>query len=432
MTSLSSVADCLSQPDPLTREVAQYLVHYAEEDDRIDYKVTFDSTEQKKWLEITKDLSAFANTYGGYLVFGIEDAGKKLVGLDRSTANSLKDTNNIHLKINRYLEPELATVRSKEFRFDGKIFVVLYIPQSTGVTHLISKDGEFTYPSGERKTVLRQGTFYIRRSASNHLADSRDLDRVVERRIDAFREALKDKIASVISAPTASEVLIAATDPEDPDASKFVYTDSPDAVPVKGISFSQPPETMEEEIAGWRALSAAGSDVLPKPIVVWKWYANRAKLEIDENLRLALFKVSLWVWAPAYYWIRGLKSAQIREVLLDAIRNRPTKFAVTQMLEAAAFLGKGTYNAALSTLGDYKSKIATRLLEYPSGGPRSIQALPRKPKPQTEKEFRRELLAELEQITKDVTDKNKIPPTDKRSRAIKLDNYLYAQDDQYK
>ena len=76
-----SVRDHLQREDPLTRETAVFLAKYAEEDDRVDYKQTIDSTSEKDWLEITKDISAFANTYGGYLVFGINDNEKKIVGL---------------------------------------------------------------------------------------------------------------------------------------------------------------------------------------------------------------------------------------------------------------------------------------------------------------------------------------------------------------
>ena len=122
MTISKSVEDCLGSTDPLTRDLAQYLIEYSEEDDRLDYKSDF-VDDQQHWLEIAKDLSAFANTFGGYLLFGIEDATNEVVGIDRKTAKLLKDSNNIQQKINRYLEPQLSTLRVKEFRFGGKSVV---------------------------------------------------------------------------------------------------------------------------------------------------------------------------------------------------------------------------------------------------------------------------------------------------------------------
>jgi len=81
---MSSVQDHLLREDPLTRETAVFLVEYAEEDDRLDYKETMDITSEKHWLELTKDVSTFANTYGGYLLFGVMTVrGKSLDYLGR-------------------------------------------------------------------------------------------------------------------------------------------------------------------------------------------------------------------------------------------------------------------------------------------------------------------------------------------------------------
>ena len=70
--------DILSMDDPLTQENAEILCDYKEEDEYVDYKSQFKSGSEKDWLEITKDIMAFANTYGGFLVYGVEDQSKKL------------------------------------------------------------------------------------------------------------------------------------------------------------------------------------------------------------------------------------------------------------------------------------------------------------------------------------------------------------------
>ena len=111
-----------------------------------------------------QDVSAFANTLGGYLVFGVANQSREVVGLPRKVAQELEDVNNIQQKLNRYLDPELEHVRSKKFRIDGKYIVLMHIPQSRGKTHIISKDGNFSLPSGKKKTLLHKGTFYVRRS----------------------------------------------------------------------------------------------------------------------------------------------------------------------------------------------------------------------------------------------------------------------------
>ena len=106
------------------------------------------------------------------MVFGIRNRDKEAVGLDDAVVKLLSDANNVLQKINRHLEPSIELIRSKEFNVGDNKIVGLLIPQSNGKTHLISKDGIFKHPSGKAKTLLQKGTFYVRRSAGNHLGDS--------------------------------------------------------------------------------------------------------------------------------------------------------------------------------------------------------------------------------------------------------------------
>ena len=90
MTS-ASVNDYLTSEAPLTREVALFLIDYKEEDDRADHKLTFDPSDEKHWLELTKDVSAFSNTFGGYLIFGVTDKSRDFCGLEMKIAEALED-----------------------------------------------------------------------------------------------------------------------------------------------------------------------------------------------------------------------------------------------------------------------------------------------------------------------------------------------------
>ena len=361
----------ITSSDPLTRELALFLLEYGEEDDRLDYKRNLDINSNKEWLSLVKDISAFANTRGGYLVFGVADDDKSLVGLPKNIENILKDSNNIHTKINSYLDPELKATRAKSFRVEGKNFVVIYVPQSFDLTHMIKKDGVIYKQSKNPKTILVKGTFYVRRSSSNHLGDSRDFDDVVERRIGQFREALIDKIARVVNTPADSNLFILSKDPEDVTGERFIIEDSPESMPVKGMSFTVSPESSNEEISAWRVLSKERSYIKPPPEVVWNWYALRDNLQIGESQKLAAFQFSLWVSAPVFFWIQGIENSKIRKVLLNAIRNRPIAIEISPFLAVASFLGKATYKSALESLGDYVDKLPDRMKHFPDGGPRN-------------------------------------------------------------
>lgn len=429
---MANLDDYINSGDPLTRDAALFLVEYAEEDNRVDYKQTVDLDSEKEWLGLTKDISSFANTRGGYLIFGVNNQNKEVVGLSKKVEIVLKDANNLQLKFNRHLEPDISTLRSKAFRIGGKPIVVIYVPQSFNVTHLIKKDGVFKQQSGKPKTILHQGTFYVRRSASNHLGDSRDLDDVVERRVDQFRDALIDKVARVVKSPADSNLFILSKDPEDAAGERFIIEDSPDSIPVKGMSFTVSPESCEEEVAAWSVLSSGRSNVKPPPEIVWNWYSQRDKLEVRTPHKLSIFQFSLWVSAPAFYWIQGLENSIIRQALLNAIRNRPIGVEVKQFLVVASFLGKATYREALKSLGNYINRLPVRMQKFPQTSPRSEFGTIMPKKRQTVANLKKDQLKELNELVAEVVERQKWIGAMEKWKAQNIDCFLYAQDNNYK
>ncbi len=429
---MSNVQEHLDNDDPLTRETALFLVEYAEEDDRVDYKQTIESTSEKSLLDITKDISAFANTHGGYLVFGVNDSEKKVVGLSREVADALKDVNYLQQKINRFLEPNIIGLRAKEFKIQGQTIVIVYIPKSVGITHMISKNGNYLLPSNKQKQILYKGTLFVRRSAGNHLGDSRDLTDIIERRIDQFRDALLDKVAKVVKSPASSDVFILSKDPGDEEAKRYIIEDSPDSIAIKGMSFTIAPEGFEEEIAAWSVLSRGVSESIPSPVVVWRWFINRNSIKISEKHKLAIFQYSLWNQVPSFYWIQEIKSAKIRKILLETVRNRPNNDGVNEMLIVASFLGRGVYSSVLSLLGDYKNRLNKPMQKFPDSGPRKTFGTLPKGALVKLPVFKKEKRDKLNEIASVTTKTGKPPAVVKRWTAFKIDCFLNAKDNQYK
>ena len=421
----AGVTQYLNSDDPLTREAALFLVGYKEEDNLVDYKLEFDLRMEKHWLGITKDVSAFANTLGGYLVFGVADQSREAVGLPRKVAEEMENVNNIQQKLNRYLDPELEHVRSKKFRVNGKYIVLMHIPQSHGRTHIISKDGTFSLPSGKKKTLLHKGTFYVRRSGSNHLGDSRDLDSIVERRIDQFRDALIDRVARVVKAPTESEVFILTQDSNDTEARRFIISDAPESLAVRGMNFALALEGPDEEIAACSVLEQSNSSFELPAGMLWKWYSIRRELNIQKAHRLSIFKLSLWRNAPSCYWIRGLSSTEIGKALLEALEHRPDNDGVKMMLVVASLLGRSVYAKSLKALGSYREKLAPRQRAYPAKNPKQSFCGFRRLSNQTEAKFKKEKLKELNDIAKFAASRNCEPAIRKKWTAQKIDCYLY-------
>ena len=109
---MENIKDIINSKDPLSKSAIDLLLKHREEDLFVDYKENFDLRSQKEWLGITIDAVAFANTHGGYIVFGIEDSTFKLKGIEENTVRGLSDTNLILQKFNRYIYPPFSRIRA--------------------------------------------------------------------------------------------------------------------------------------------------------------------------------------------------------------------------------------------------------------------------------------------------------------------------------
>ncbi len=92
----------------------------------VEFKQRFSDYEK-----ISKEIIAFANTNGGYIIFGIDDNGKTYgVESEKETVELVKET------INNYCEPKLD-FGIYYIELDHKEIVVLEIPESKNKPHRI-------------------------------------------------------------------------------------------------------------------------------------------------------------------------------------------------------------------------------------------------------------------------------------------------------
>lgn len=207
-----NLIDYLNSKEPLSDDKIEFILNYKSETTLIDNKETVNTDEQREWLNITRDIIAFANTCGGYLVFGIKDKTFEKIGIAEKDWKQLTDPDNIHKKVNAYIQPPLTSLTCKHKIIDNKCFVIVHIPESSGNTHIIVKEGKFRDRSGEDVIRLRKGEIYVRRSGSTQIIEPIDLDGVISRRINYFKDNLLNKIPRIVEAPTESEVLIVNAD----------------------------------------------------------------------------------------------------------------------------------------------------------------------------------------------------------------------------
>lgn len=439
LKSMIPISEILISADPLSDENCESLILHAEEDTLVDYKEAFNPSEEKAWLGITKDILAFSNTEGGFLIFGVRDSSFAPIGIEPEGAKILGDANNILQKINRFIEPDLTNLRSKQITFSNKIFAIVFVPSAVNITRTIKNDGKFKYPSGEEKYEFRKGNIYVRRSAGNHLVDSRDLDEIFNKKLANYRDSILNKIARVVEAPTESEVFLVSRDLDSKDATKFIIDDSPEAIPVKGMSFTIEPKTEEHEIASSIALNKRNPLSIPPNHTLWEWYKKREELILTKEQKCTLAKFCIINEVPCFFWLKESNSEEIAQMLIDTIRYQGSTNYYGRVLLVANFLGKSVFNLVLSKLGKHIERISSRKRRFLKDDIFSLVNMgrlnSRNMKLSTEKEidYRKRILEELSTIVETIITSNpRMPNFVKCDEAIAYDCYLYAKLNKYR
>jgi len=361
-----SIKSYLDSKDPLCEEAIISLIGYKEEDIYVDYKESFDPTEEKHWHGITADCMAFANTMGGYIIFGIRDGDFSVVGLSAPAIEALFNTNMVMQKLNRHVLPQFSMLRTKShITEEGHTIVVMYIPESKGKTHMFVKDVSYKYPSGETKQLFHAGMIFIRRSATNHIIDPEDFDFVINRRIEYYKESILDKITKVVQAPADHQMLIFDPASRGHDDKSFFISDSPDAVPVKGMSFTVSPRTDTEEICGWISFSGRDPNFLPTNDRIWHMYSVRDELILTTEQKLKMVRFSFFGEAPVFYWLRSLSAQQIKPVLSGIFKQTRNMRIREEVLKVSAFLGKTFFATLLRGGGEERSRLRRNLRGFP-------------------------------------------------------------------
>ena len=102
----------------------------------IDFKETLETNKPRSWL---KTVSAFANTKGGILLYGVRDTDKKPVGIGNISAVSSKITELINAKISPVPRYEL-----NPFEEDEKSFLEVKVGDGPETPYYYSSDGRKT------------------------------------------------------------------------------------------------------------------------------------------------------------------------------------------------------------------------------------------------------------------------------------------------
>jgi hypothetical protein len=413
----------LDGKDPLSLDAMDWVIAHKEEDLFVDYKESFEPENEKHWLAITTDAMAFANTMGGYIVFGVTDTTFDVAGLSKEVVVALTDTNMVMQKLNRYVSPSFSAIRTRRYdTLSGESIVIMYVPESKGKTHMFIKDVSYRHPSGKTKQVIHAGMVFIRRSATNHVVEPEDLEFIINRRINYYKDSILDKIAKVVDAPVEHQVLIFDPSSKAPNGQKYVISDSPDAVPVKGMSFTVAPRTDVEELCGWISLSKRDPGFMPSSERLWHLYSVRNELQLNTEQTLELARFSLLSEMPVFFWLKLLSAQRIKPLLLRVFDATKSMHIKCDGLYVGAFLGNTFYTRMLKRFGDNAKRLGPSGTRFPEDPSEFFnQNLVRG-------EDRYDLEIRLTSIAEELTEGSDVI---KKMRAKAIDCFLYARKDRY-
>lgn len=195
----------------------------------IEFKSAFDPASARDWCEIVKDIVALANTAGGAIVFGVDNAGvpcgfdpEPLLGIDQAE---------ICDKVFRYTGTHFSDLELMRAKKSGSVLAVLLVSQ-VDIPLVFTSPGTYAEPGGRQKSAFPRGTVFFRHGAKSEPAHRDDLRLVVERNLEKVRRSWLDGISKVTRAPRGSvvHVLPPQVRPSmSPDATPIRLVDDPSA-----------------------------------------------------------------------------------------------------------------------------------------------------------------------------------------------------------
>jgi hypothetical protein len=157
----------------------------------IEYKLMLHSNSDSDKKEFLADVSSFANTSGGYLIYGIKEAlgvPVELVGIDSSDMD--KEILRLQSIIQTGVEPRMPGISIRDIRLSsGRSSIIIHVPRSWLLPHRLKQGSKFYSRNSKGKYELDVGELRALFLLSDTAAE----------RMRTFRA---DRVASIISGHT--------------------------------------------------------------------------------------------------------------------------------------------------------------------------------------------------------------------------------------
>lgn len=369
MTGRIAARELLLRSDPLSEEGCISLIGYGEEDRFVDFKRSFDLHTEKSWIDLAIDCAAFANSEGGFIVFGVQDGSWKKVGIDRESANALRDTKKVIEKINRGdLQPRITRLGTRVFESEDMEFAVVHVPSSRDLTHIFESNLDWTAPGGKPVRGVSKGAIYVRQSASNQVLTSAGFEELVRRRIEIFREKILDGVVRAVNVSSQEEVVTVSRIVGVRGETDVKVVDAPVESGLSGKALTFTVESLADKIRLYMALVEPKRNVHIDSRLLFEAFARRHEqgLGAEEREWVALF--SLLRHAPVFFWLKDLRNADSRRII-EAAFKAGTNVQKGFILNYAFFFGDSFYGRLRAQVSAGSARYLRNKVEVFGRGP---------------------------------------------------------------
>jgi hypothetical protein len=252
---------------------------------------------------------------------------------------------------------------------------------------------------------------------------SQELNVLIERRIDQYKEKLLERVARVVEAPFEQHVLI-AEEVAGEGTMKIVISDAPDAMEIKGLSFTVAPENDSQEITAALALKKKDKNSSLSEMELWRLYANRESITLQSEQIFSFALMSLLKDVPCFYWLSKLSKQELSEVLIEVLRSKTSIQIKSNVLNIACLLGRKLYAKVKSASGAAKELLGDPYKKNKGTPELAFNHLVISPDIKRWKKPKVEAKKQLTKLSADSSTRDKADVYDK-NRCWALDSYLY-------
>jgi hypothetical protein len=321
------------------------------ESKHLEWKLTppFGAAVTKKIkCRMIKALVSFANTDGGFIVFGVDPKGK-WVGFTKA---ELQDTDPAMIAelINECVTPELLGLNYGLLRAASRSFPILHVPPSSSMPHVTTKQIVEKQTDGKLAVYLQRHAVYCRYQAKSDLATASQYARIIAQRTEMLRAEMLRRVKQVDVASLVSgggganpnSIIRVSRITADKTAPAMRITRDP--AEVSGILVHEElSDSLFTEINNVletnRLLASSGREFVFDEDIYYRIYAERQHVEDKhDSFQLLATTAMSNLYAPALFWLIRLSPQSFAQIL-HSIEANPRSTYMHLVCRIAVLLG---------------------------------------------------------------------------------------------